>query len=390
MPAMRIGINVRHLLEPNTGLGVYMHNLLSALSTIDRKTKYILYTPAKMVIPDFGKNFIQCECTTNPADNFDTCFCNTNAFINSAPDILHLQHCCIPPAKNLEKIQITITLHDLMPYVFFSKLMIRHPELIKLLSIKSLGSIRTFHHAAKAAAHIFAISNSTLKDCLESFSAVSAKTTLASNGLDPLFSKPAAQSAINQVLAEYKINTPYLLNFSGLTARKNTARLVKAWLQIPPEIRKAYKLVITGEGSKKTALSKKLASTGEDGIIFTGYLDRKKLHALLSGARASIYVSLYEGFGLPVLESLGCRVPVIASETSSLREIMPEHVFHINPFSQKDIAHAIKKVLQGQQPDPDWDLVQADLKKYSWKETARIMIRVWKQVLAQASVEIPG
>jgi len=379
---MRIGINVRHLSEPNTGLGIYMNSLLHAISKIDQKTQYILYAPPGTSIPDFGKNFIRCYCMTKGIHDFDSHFCDTREFSKSAPDIVHLQHCIVPRSKGIKKIHVTITLHDLMPYVFFSRLMIQHPELINLLSMKSFLSIPVFRQSAKKASHIFAVSNSTLRDCLNAFKNVSDKTTLTLNGVDPLFTRPAQKIAISQALHKYGISQPYLISFSGLTARKNTSRLVQAWLHLPPEIRKSCRLVITGEGSKKASLSKKLEKVRDHGIVFTGYASRDMLHALLSGAAASLYVSLYEGFGLPVLESLGCRVPVIASNISSLGEIMRDHVIHVDPFSRKEITHAMEIIFEKKHPAPDWHTVKRDLAKYSWEKSAETMIRVWRQLLA--------
>ncbi|MBC7853336.1 MAG: glycosyltransferase family 4 protein [Pirellulaceae bacterium] len=173
------------------------------------------------------------------------------------------------------------------------------------------------------------------------------KIHVVHNGVDPRF-HPATIGEIAAARAKFDLPENYLLSVGSLEPRKNLPRLLEAWqnvvsVQLASNQQVRPKLVLVGTTAAIFA-SAKLEAPAES-VILTGYVPDELLPALYSGAAAFVYPSLYEGFGLTVLEAMACGTPVICSSTTSLSEVAGDAAVLVDPNDVAAIGHAIQNLL---------------------------------------------
>jgi alpha-1,3-rhamnosyl/mannosyltransferase len=162
-------------------------------------------------------------------------------------------------------------------------------------------------------------------------------------GVEPLFHPRSADETL-PVLTRHKLqHGRYLLAVGTLEPRKNLQVVLQAFMRLPPATRKQYPLVLVGmTGWHTSALEAQMAPMIQAGELRQlGYVSRPDLAAVIAGAVTLIYPSIYEGFGLPPLEAMACGVPVIASNVSSLPEVVGDTGFLIDPHDVEAVANAI-------------------------------------------------
>ena len=172
-----------------------------------------------------------------------------------------------------------------------------------------------------------------------------------------------------------------LLFVGTLEPRKNLVRLCEAYTQLRARRNDLPKLVIVGAvGWGADPILKAIAALG-DAVVRPGYLSRADAILLLRGARACVYPSLYEGFGLPVLEAMAARTPVITSNVSALPEVAGDAALYVDPHNTESIAHAIEHVLD----DPNAaatrvTIGRARAESFSWQTTAAKLADLYRDL----------
>jgi glycosyltransferase involved in cell wall biosynthesis len=193
--------------------------------------------------------------------------------------------------------------------------------------------------------------------------------SLASSGDDPVPS-----------LERMGLAVPYILSVGTLEPRKNLVRLIRAYRQVAPDV--PHALVLVGApGWRTSELDVELARPGPGTIVRTDRVDEHDLDALYRGADAFAYPSLYEGFGLPVLEAMSRGVPVVASDTSALPEVAGDAAVRVDPTDVSEIAEALARVLT------DRELAESLRRRgreraagFSWAATAHATLDVYHQL----------
>ena len=182
-------------------------------------------------------------------------------------------------------------------------------------------------------------------------------------------------------LARLKIPRPYVLFVGTLEPRKNLVRLIRAYRRVAAA-GLPHALVLAGPlGWENQPLHREIALSGPGDIVMTGAASEGDRDALYRGASAFAYPSLYEGFGLPVLEAMARGVPTIASSSSSVPEVAGEAALSVNPRSVREIAHAIETVLTDPELAEKLSLRgRARAERFSWDETARLTLEVYEMV----------
>jgi glycosyltransferase involved in cell wall biosynthesis len=183
-------------------------------------------------------------------------------------------------------------------------------------------------------------------------------------------------------LARLKVREPYVLFVGTLEPRKNLVRLIRAYRRVAAT-GLPHALVLAGPlGWHHDALMREIALSGPGEIVMTGAVSERDLDALYRAAAAFVYPSLYEGFGLPVIEAMVRGIPTVASNTSAVPEVAGDATLGVNPRSVREIAQAIESVLT------DLDLAERLAKRgrrqaerFSWDETARLTLQVYDRVL---------
>jgi glycosyltransferase involved in cell wall biosynthesis len=284
-----------------------------------------------------------------------------------ALDLLHSPlPASVPPAGPGQRMVVTV--HDLA--------FIAHPDLFprQWRVMYRAGLART----VRSAHAIIAVSRHTAEDLVRRTRADRRKVHVV-----PLAaSLPTSHTDVGEALARLKVRPPYVLFVGTLEPRKNLVRLVRAYRRVAGR-GAPHSLVLAGPmGWRPQALMHEISMEGPGRIFMTGFTSAGDLDALYRGADVFVYPSLYEGFGLPVLEAMARGTPCVVSTSSSLPEIAGEAAVPVDPRSVGGLAEAIERVLE------DGELAVrlrvAGLSRapaYSWGETARLTLDVYRSLL---------
>jgi glycosyltransferase involved in cell wall biosynthesis len=268
------------------------------------------------------------------------------------------------------------TVHDMVPYIY-PQTSSRLDWLIYRwwlpLAAPRLDALITDSHNSK-------------KDILR-FMPISSEKVKVSPLSSPSHFKVLPEEEVLEVLARFNISRPYILYVGSIQARKNLARLLEAYAQLRRWSSKWTLVVVGARKWKSSPVYAALERLGmSEAVNFTGFVEDEDLPALYNGADLFVFPSLYEGFGLPVLEAMACGTPVVTSNASSLPEVAGEAALLVDPYNVEEIAAAMRRVLED--PDLAQELREKGLaraKQFSWERTARQTIEVYKKVLREPS-----
>jgi glycosyltransferase involved in cell wall biosynthesis len=200
--------------------------------------------------------------------------------------------------------------------------------------------------SCRRADHIITISESSKRDLVELYRLDPERVTVTYPGPAEIYKPVDIQKAKMQLQATYGIGTPFILYVGNLEPRKNLSRLLEAFAELKRKNRIPHKLVIVGQNLwLYNGIIETLRRNCHDGEVqLTGYVPSTDLPAFYNAASLLIYPSIFEGFGLPVVEAMACGTPVITSAGSSLEEIASGAAMLIDPYSVSSIAAAIEHV----------------------------------------------
>lgn len=229
--------------------------------------------------------------------------------------------------------------------------------------------------ALKHAEHVLTVSDFSRQEIIDFYHIAPEKITRIYNSFDQsLFQPIRDQNRISRVLQKYHLQQPYVLFIGRLEQKKNLPKLIEAWAIFKKQSAFPHKLVLVGmPGFQYDLIQAKIRSLGvQESVQETGYVAQEDLPVILSAADAYIFPSLYEGFGIPILEAFACRTPVVASRIASLPEIAGKGAYYFNPLNAQDMAQALEKVLFSK--DLQSQLQEAgkiELQRFSWEKTAQ-------------------
>ena len=383
---MRIGIDARTILNPEKGeaigVGHYTYQLIRNLLKIDSANEYVLFFDFHVREKDI-KKFTQPNVKIKfyPFSDYKKYLpgayseiLGTATLSKEKLDLLHTTspHSRIPSGY---RGKCVVTFHDLSIY----KIPGCYP------TIRGARDKAIYKLMAGKADRIIAVSNSTKKDVEEIFKASPEKVKVIYSGLDKrFFDEPKIEGS--KVLEKYGITKKYILFLGTLEPSKNITRLLESFADFKEKTKKEngkfdYQLVLAG---KRGWLSKEYLQIAKDlglskDIIFTGYIVGDELVPLFKNSQFFIMPSLYEGFGMTVLEAFATGTPAIVSRVSSLPEIAGEAAFFVDPMSKEEISNAMLKFSQDENLRNEFrskGLEQA--KKFDWEKTARETLEVYK------------
>lgn len=370
---MLIGIDAsRATSARRTGTENYSLHLIRALLALNRRPTFRLYFNQP---PDEGLFPATTDQRVMPFPRLWTHLRLSWEMVREPPDVLFVPSHVLPL---LHPRRSVVTVHDLGYHY--------HPEAHTLSQNLYLRASTRFN--AHAAARIIADSEATRQDLARCYGAPSEKVVVVYPGRDESFQPVTDAAKLASVRQQYGLSETYLLYVGTLQPRKNLVRLVQAFaalLQNPPEPALPSNLQLALAGQKGWLADEIERSIHELGlterVALPGYVPDEDLPALLSGATAFCFPSLYEGFGLPVLEAMACRVPVVCANSSSLPEVAGDAALLVDPLSVDDIAAGLFRILT------DGDLRHTlvgrgldQIQRFSWARCAAGVLQVLEEV----------
>jgi glycosyltransferase involved in cell wall biosynthesis len=235
---------------------------------------------------------------------------------------------------------------------------------------------------ARNAGAILTISQSARKDILRCLGVPEDKVHVVMGAASPRFKPVTDPNRLAGVRARYGLRDPYILYVGTIEPRKNLPRLVRAFARLKAE-GVPHKLAIVGQdGWGVDSLHAGIARLGlEREVIFTGYVPADDLPSLYSGAEAMAFPSVYEGFGLPVIEAMACGAPVVTSHSSSLAEVAGDAAVLADPLSVDSIAKGLYRIVS--EPGLREEMSRRGLcraSQFTWEATARATLDVYSAV----------
>jgi len=381
---MRIGLDCQPLLGTKTGIGWYWHHLLKELAGVSQDDHFFLFGFSHSgKKPNLPEDLMK---KANIGMLFPKVFPRTAILGLSRISLglipgkffpkLDLVHFPNFTAFPVGRARIVVTVHDLVyklfPFTVDEKVRI-------ILELFFPSSLKTAHV-------IIADSKSTERDLLKFFPFVNGKTRVVYPGLDPIFSPVDDQIAKEAFLQRYHLER-YILYVGTLEPRKNLLNLLKAYEKLCRNSTTSSlpDLVLVGtKGWKNSLLFQYFENLNKEiqaKIHFLGYLPREELPILYSCADVFVFPSLYEGFGLPVLEALACGAPVVTSSTSSLPEVGGDVVLYVDPQSPEDIAEKIYALLNDENLGERRNRGVLRAREFSWKKAAMEIYEIYKSII---------
>jgi glycosyltransferase involved in cell wall biosynthesis len=292
-------------------------------------------------------------------------------------DVVFAPNFVPPPTRSRH---LVLTIHDLAFRLF--------PETAPLATRRWLVRL---DRALRQAAEVIVPSEATARDLTTLYPVDPERVTVIHHGVDRERIRPASEEDVERARTRHGIHGRYALFLGGLEPRKNLSRLVRAYAR--SEVDAA--LVIAGasvswnpegRGELEVALSS-LEDDVRRRVVLTGYLGTAEKTALLTGAEALLFPTLYEGFGFPVLEAMACGTPVLTSDVSSLPEVAGDAALLVDPLDETAIRRGIERLLE----DAAFRkrLIEAGNRRvglFSWDESARKHV----EVLHRAARGSPG
>jgi glycosyltransferase involved in cell wall biosynthesis len=376
---MRIGIDAHAIGARQGGNETYIRGLIKSLAEIDGDNLYTIYLANASAAAQWREEF------TNQHKNFSVRLLPPPTPLVRVPvyltyelfmrpvDVLHVQYTAPP----LCRMPVVVTIHDLaferMPETFTR----RGSFQLKL----------TVRRTAKKASRIATVSEYSRQDLLSVYKLPPEKVVVTYNGVESHFTPlPHVPNEAREIRERYGIARDFLLAVGSLQPRKNLVRLIRAYAKLR-SARADFtpQLVIVGRRLWLTheIFDEVKRHRWADDVILTGYVADEDLPALYRAARAFVYPSLFEGFGLPPLEAMACGTPVVTSAVSSLPEVTGGAALLIDPNDEQSLASAMVEIVSD-------DLLRAQLrekgiaqaKKFTWRDAAEKTLRLYQEAYA--------
>jgi len=372
---LRIGIDYTAAVQQSAGIGRYTRHLVRALAAIDRENEYVLFAAVgrgRPVDEDWPSNF---RVRSVPLSDRTMAILwhrlraplPVEAFIGKV-DLFYSPDFVLPPTRA----RAILTVHDLS--------FIRVPECAdpNLRAYLNRAVPRSVHRADL----VLADSQNTKRDLVELLGVDPQRIEVVYPGVGKRFRPIEDRALLEGVRRRYDLPARFILGLGTLEPRKNFPRLIEAFASLRGERSASLHLVIAG---RKGWLYKGIFAAVErlglgERVAFPGFIADEDLPALYNLAELFVFPSLYEGFGLPPLEAMACGVPVVASNASSLPEVVGEAALTVDPLDVEGLAEAMRRLL-------DDDTLRARMiergleraRTFTWQGAARKLLSTFKR-----------
>ena len=382
---MKVGLDVSLVAGERAGGGQYAYQLARALPRVDPLVSYLLYPVFYYIVhpeypraelPDGGNTRVAFKGIL-PRDVMAFWRPEASAMFKEwllgPVDVVHSTTFCVPHFRLRPK-RLVVTIYDLS--------FITHPELHLPANVAHcLDGTRL---AVARADAIIAISEHTRRDLVERLGAPPDRITVTPLAHDADLARVTDPRRLAAVRKKYGLPEHFILFLGALEPRKNLPRLLEAYAALPAGLRRDVELVVAGmSGWLNDSIQARVVELGlEESVHFAGYVDADDLAAVYSLATLLAYPSLYEGFGLPVLEAMACGTPVLTSNVSSLPEVVGDAAVLVEPADIGSITAGLRRLLES-------SVLRAELSTrgaarattFSWDRCARQTLEVYRRAM---------
>lgn len=371
---MKIAIDAR--LYNQSGIGRYLKNLIEQLQKIDKENNYFILLKKKEYDNlEFSKNFEKVLADI-PWYGFAEQIKIPKILKSLDVDLVHFPHFNVPI---LYSGKFIVTIHDLIHQHFkMQRASALNPVFYR---IKQSAYRLNFSKAVKRALKILTPSQYVKDDLLNNWKIDPKKVLVTHEAVEDRFfelSKKMTDGKCKEVLEKYNIKPPFLFYVGNAHPHKNVGRLIESFLMLNQD-HQNLKLVLAGNDHYfwKNIRNK---YEKEKNIIFTGFINDEELVAIYKKATLFVTASLAEGFGIPILEAMSVRTPVVSSNTTSLPEVGGSAAVYFDPHETGSCINAIKKVLNDKSlQDKLIEKGEKRVKDFSWKKMAEQTLEVYIQ-----------
>ena len=365
---IRIGIDIHTIGARQTGNETYITNLIEAMvKAKPPDLEFVLYHTHEADIPDWPAKLRRVR-PQNPIMRIPISF--PLALLKDRIDVAHFQY-VIPPISPCPTIA---TIHDIS-YEFY-------PKFFKPLS--RLRMCTLIPMAARRSRYVLTVSQFSKNEIIKKYGIPEDKVIVTYNGVADRFRCITSKETLLKETARFKLNHPFILSVGTLNPRKNLPLLIKAYANLRKRGKIDQDLVLAGpESYKARQVFQEIKTQGVDKAVRAiGHVSDRELVALYNRADFFVYPSIYEGFGLPVVEAMACGTPVITSNCSSLPEVAGGAAVLIDPRSKSEMENAMSSLAA------DTDL-RATLTKqgkkrakhFTWDKTAEATLSAYFRAL---------
>lgn len=370
----RIGIDYTSAVRQHAGIGRYTRGLIGALAEADHTRQYVIYSAGRAArdVP-WPANF---DVRALPVSDRHMAIVwqrlrlpiPVEAIVGRV-SVFHSPDFVLPPVWGARTV---LTVHDLS---FLRLPECSSPQLLAYL----MGAVP---RSIARADMILADSESTRRDLIELLKVPEDRIAVVYPGVEERF-RPEIGAEDATRRARYALERPYVLGVGTLQPRKNYARLIRAFGRLVRAHDLPHQLVIAGgAGWLFDDVTATIAELGlNDRVRVLGFVPDDDLPALYRGADVFAFPSLYEGFGIPVLEAMGCGTPVVTSDVSSLPEAAGDAALQVPPNDVDALADALWRALSDAVLREDLrarGLTQ--VRRFTWKQAAKDLIRIYQRV----------
>jgi glycosyltransferase involved in cell wall biosynthesis len=376
---MHVVLDARYLTRHQSGVGYYTQRLVRALAAIDQVNRYTC-----VVIrggPGLGVDQANVDSWSTRV-SFENHWAGDLWLLAYLPlrlsalgtDVFHGPAVFLPLIK--AGYRTVVTIHDLVSFLFPETVPRKYSLYMRLMT----------RLAVHSADRIIAVSEATKADLHRVLGVPRDKVVVIHEAAGPEFAAVPEPDAVARVIARYGIVPPYCLFVGNLEPRKNLTHLIEAFALLSarhPPGGVAPQLVLAGTRAWLSGgiLSAAAARGVTERIVFTGYVPPAELPALYAGAACFVFPSVYEGFGLPVLEAMAAGAPVVASRVGAIPEVAGDAALLVDATRPAAVAEAVEAVLAD--PGLRAQLVERGRRRvqaFSWETTARQTRAVYTEV----------
>ncbi|MGH9398785.1 MAG: glycosyltransferase family 4 protein [Thermoanaerobaculia bacterium] len=368
-----VGIDARKLKD--LGIGSYIHDLLEALARRPESLAYRFRVFARAAdrdaLPALPPHF---DVAAEEAPGYSLAELTGFAWRlwRHRLDLFHATHYVLPP---LPRGRAVVTIHDIIHLLYPQFLPNRAAHFYARIMIR---------RALKRADRIITVSHNSRRDLVDHFGIDGARVQVIYNGVSRRFRPDIPVEERRRVAGKLGLPSPYLLFLGGERPHKNARNVVRAFAEARRRLSLPHTLVLAGPMPKNQARVEALISALDldAAVVRPGLVDAADMPGLFAGAQAFLYPTLYEGFGLPVVEAMACATPVLTSSTSALQEIAGGHALLVDPMDVASIAAGI--VTLATDPERRAELRKLGLARaadFSWGTAADLTLSVYASTL---------